>query len=110
MAFTENQTKDIIAFALTKAWEDDNFKKELLASPIDTIENLTGSRLNFKESIENQVVEPTKSEDFNLYMPSNVATSDLELTEEELELVVGGSEANYTSQEGFITFLKTFLW
>ncbi|QNS41683.1 TolC family protein [Chryseobacterium manosquense] len=44
MEFTQEQK--LYAEIVQKAWEDENFKKELVANPIEAIEKLTGKKLN----------------------------------------------------------------
>ncbi|GAA4043611.1 hypothetical protein GCM10022409_32020 [Hymenobacter glaciei] len=47
MEFTESQK--VYAKVVQKAWEDAQFKQELMASPVEAIEKLTGEKLNLSE-------------------------------------------------------------
>lgn len=109
MTFTENQVKDIIASTLTKAWEDENFKQELLLSPIDAIESLTGARLNFREGFKMTNIDHTNPITLDLSITSMPEMEDIELTEEELEFVTGGGRGDEKSQADFICFIKSYL-
>lgn len=109
MALTENQVKDVIATALIKAWEDEQFKEALVANPLDVIEKLTGERLNFKKAITITAFETTNPNSFELELPAYLETGDVELNEKELEMVTGGAEYECSSKEDFTNFLKHYL-
>ena len=47
MEFTQEQKT--YAEIVQKAWEDADFKKELVSNPVETIEKLTGKKLNLPE-------------------------------------------------------------
>ena len=71
MEFTKEQK--IFQTIVQKAWEDATFKQELLANPIQAIENLTGKRIklpNNKTIIvrdqTDQTVKLKKSINFNI--------------------------------------------
>ena len=109
MALTENQVQDVISTALIKAWEDEQFKEQLIASPIETIERLTGERLSFKEKIRITAFETTNPESFELELPGYLASDDKELNEEELEMVTGGGSFECSSIDDFTNFLNSYL-
>lgn len=109
MALNQTQVKDVIATALFKAGEDENFKEKLLVSPIKTIEKLTGERLTFNNGIKTATIEPTAQDGFDLVIPSYVDSYNQELSEEELALVAGGGQAHYNSKEEFVSFLESYL-
>jgi len=75
---------------ITKCWEDENFKQELLANPIQTIEKFKGSPLNIPEGTNFVVTDqmnPSKVY-FNIMAKPNM--DDIELTDDQLEAVAGG--------------------
>lgn len=109
MALRPNQVKDVIATALIKAWEDDNFKENFLASPIETIEKLAGERLSLRKGIEIRVFETAPKNDTEFALESNSEIYDEELTEEELDIVSGGSAIRYYSEAEFKNFLQAYL-
>ena len=92
MELTKNQEKfqKVIAETLVEAWENETFKQELMESPIESMEKLTGEKINFKENTKVVVTDQSDSSTFYFNIPSKPELDDLELTEEQLELVAGG--------------------
>jgi len=89
MEFTQEQKT--YAEIVQKAWESPEFKNELVANPVATIETLTGNKLNLPA--DKTLVVRDKTDDSTVYInipaqPKNIA--DVELNEEQLELVAGG--------------------
>lgn len=58
---------------IEKAWEDDNFKKELLENPKAAIEKVSGALI--PENVDIKVFEETKDQLY-LVIPLNPAESD----------------------------------
>ena len=87
MEFTQDQK--VYAEIVQKAWEDAEFKKELLANPIAAIEKFTGKKINLPEG--KTLVVRDQTDDSNVYIniPAKAET-DAELSEEQLEAVSGG--------------------
>lgn len=108
MALTENQVKDVIATTLIRAWEDEQFKDELLAKPLETIERLTGERINIKQCVKMNGSEESNTYSSEIELPPYVIVGDEELNEEALDFVTGGS-SEYTVKENFINFLRAYL-
>ncbi|MFY7672169.1 NHLP leader peptide family RiPP precursor [Tenacibaculum sp. MEBiC06402] len=75
---------------ITKAWEDQAFKQELIANPIDTIEKQTGVRLNLPKGKTILVKDQTNESTMYINIPVKREISDVELNEEQLEAVAGG--------------------
>ena len=73
---------------ITKAWEDEDFKKELLTNPKTALEN--EFEISITSDIKIHILEETEKE-FYLVLPMNPndVQSD-ELTEDELEVIAGG--------------------
>lgn len=73
-----------------KAWESPAFKEELIKNPIATIESVTGQKLpaNTKFVVEDQ----TDESKIFLNIPRKVNADELELTDEQLEMVAGGTD------------------
>lgn len=78
------------AQVIQRAWDDAEFKKELIADPVKTMEKLTGEKINLPEG-QTLVVED-QSDDSKIYLniPRKVDIDSLQLTEEQLEMVAGG--------------------
>lgn len=75
---------------IQQAWEDENFKQELLSNPKAVYESKSGQEL--PKDLEIEVLQETANKVY-LVLPSNAApaiTSESELTEEALEAVAGG--------------------
>lgn len=88
MEFTQEQK--LYAEIVQKAWEDAEFKKELVANPVETIENLTGGKINLPEGKTLVVRDQTSENTVYINIPAK-PEMDLELNENELEAVSGGS-------------------
>lgn len=89
MEFTQEQK--LYAEIVQKAWEDENFKKELVANPLEAIENLTGKKLNIPEGKTLVVRDQTAKDTVYINIPSDPKKiDDLELNESQLEAVAGG--------------------
>lgn len=108
MALTENQVKDVIATALIRAWEDEQFKDELLAKPLVTIERLTGTRISIKQNSEVVDFEESNTYSSEMELPPYVIVGDEELNEEALDFVSGGIHGLNT-KESFTNFLRGYL-
>ncbi len=73
-----------------KAWEDNDFKQELIANPLDAIESLTGVRLNLPQGKTIVVLDQTDDSVVYINIPVQPNMEDVELTEEQLEIIAGG--------------------
>lgn len=93
MEYTEDQEvfKDCLEQALIRAWEDEVFKQELILSPVESIEKLTGRQLNFKQNVRMVVLDESEPT-FCFKIPEKPNFDNIELTEEQLEYVAGGGE------------------
>lgn len=95
MEYTKQQLQgqEVMRAIITKCWEDESFKNELIASPKETIERFTGNPVNVPEGVELVAVDQTNETNvyINIHAPANV--DDLQLSDEQLELVAGGEFA-----------------
>jgi hypothetical protein len=73
-----------------KAWDDAEFKKELLANPLEAIEKHTGKKINLPEGKTLIVRDQTDDATVYINIPSKVEI-DAELSDEQLEAVAGGA-------------------
>jgi hypothetical protein len=69
----QKKSQELLQKIITKAWEDKSFKEELIAKPIEAIEELTGEKIN---------------------LPEGKTILDLELNEKQLEAIAGGTNDN----------------
>jgi hypothetical protein len=90
MKFTHEHK--LYAEIIQKAWEDANFKKELIANPVATIEKLTGKKLNLPKRKTLVVKDQTDESIVYINISAKQKMDDVELNEEQLEAVAGGIE------------------
>lgn len=87
MEFTQEQK--LYAEIVQKAWEDADFKKALVANPLEAIEKSFGQKLNLPEGKTLVVRDQTDNSTVYINIPA-APEVDAELNEEELEAVAGG--------------------
>ncbi|RSK47566.1 NHLP leader peptide family RiPP precursor [Hymenobacter rigui] len=91
-----------------KAWEDPQFKEELMKNPAATMEKFAGHKLNLAEGQKLVVVDQTDTSTVYFNIPRKVDVDSLELTEEQLETVAGGSTPFCAIGYGFVVGIA--LW
>jgi hypothetical protein len=89
MEFTQEQK--LYAEIVQKAWEDPQFKSELMTSPVEAIEKATGQKLNLPQNKTLVVRDQTDESTIYINLPARSNTDDVELNEEQLEVVAGGT-------------------
>lgn len=90
MEFTQEQK--LYAEIVQKAWENAEFKKELIADPAAAIEKFTGKKLDLPEGKTLVVRDQTDESVVYINIPvSSKSAVDAELNEEQLEAVAGGT-------------------
>lgn len=78
---------------ITEAWNNPTFKQELINSPIEAIQTLTGETIKLPEGVTHmEVVDQTDSTCSYFNLPAKPNMEDVELTDEQLEIVSGGGE------------------
>jgi hypothetical protein len=73
---------------INKCWEDETFKKQLVANPVETMESFYGGPLKKKNNIV--VEDQTDSNTIYLNLYSKPNYDDFELGDNELDEVAGG--------------------
>lgn len=88
----QQKGEDLIRTLIVKAWENPEFKKQLIDNPTEAISKIVGKELGDKmpNGKELVVVDQTDESKFYLNIPT-MSNSDLELSNEQLELVAGGA-------------------
>lgn len=76
---------------ITEAWENETFKNDLINNPKEVIESFMGQSINLPGGKELQVVDQTNENVIYINIPAEPNMEDLELNEEQLEAVAGGS-------------------
>jgi hypothetical protein len=84
------QEQKMYAQVLQKAWEDAQFKKDLMANPVNAIEQLTGHKINLAQGQTLVVNDQTDDNITYFNIPRKINIDELELTDEQLEMVAGG--------------------
>ncbi len=86
-----NNNQDLFSALVSKSWQDESFKSNLIKSPIQTIENFIGKPVEFTHGRKQIVVEDQTNENIVYFnIPSHPNLDELELTEEQLEMLSGG--------------------
>jgi len=88
----QQEAQQLTNTIISKCWEDEAFKKELISSPIKAIEKLTGHPVNLPEGVKIVVNDQTDPSFSHINIPAKVDfdSMDMELTDEQLEIVAGG--------------------
>tara|TARA_B110000240_G_C13046209_1_gene261350 strand:+ start:95 stop:451 length:357 start_codon:yes stop_codon:yes gene_type:complete len=74
-----------------KAWESAAFKEQLINNPEATIAEITGVKSKTTNDVKIVVEDQTDENVIYLNIPQNVNIDNFELTDEQLEMVAGGS-------------------
>jgi len=98
----EQRKQEIIQTVISKAWEDANFRKELIADPVTTIERLSGIKIVLPEGKTLVIADQTDKSKVYLTIPAEPEMENMELTEEQLESIAGGKNSIWSS------LIKTF--
>lgn len=85
MTFEELQNE-----LFTRAHEDENFKNKLMSSPMEAIESVSGTNLKNQDKIKFVVADQSQHNTVYLNIPPNPLTSGQELSNSQLEAIVGG--------------------
>lgn len=88
----EQRKQEVIEVIISKAWEDINFRKELIADPVKAIEKLTGVKVVLPEGKSLIVNDQTDKSKIYVNIPAEPEIESMELTEEQLEAVAGGGQ------------------
>ncbi|WP_461055898.1 NHLP leader peptide family RiPP precursor [Spirosoma arcticum] len=88
----EQRKQEIIEVVISKAWEDANFRKELITDPVQAIEKLTGVKVAVPEGKSLVFLDQTDKSKIYVNIPAEPEVENMELTEEQLEAVAGGGQ------------------
>jgi hypothetical protein len=84
-----SQEQKLYAEIVQKAWEDADFKNELVANPVGAIESLTGKKIDLPAGKTLVVRDQTDESTVYINIPAQ-PQMDVELNEEQLEAAAGG--------------------
>ena len=88
MELTKEQA--LIFSVISKAWEDETFKQELISSPLAAIQKATGQTVKVPEGKTLVVRDQTNPSVIYINIPAEPKVDDMEMTEEQLESIAGG--------------------
>lgn len=86
----QKQGAELMNTLAQKAWESSTFKEQLIANPVSTIELVTGKKM--QPNINFIVEDQTDESIIYLNIPRKIEIEELELTDEQLEMVAGGTD------------------
>jgi hypothetical protein len=86
-----SQEQKLYGEIVQKAWEDADFKNELVTNPVAAIEKLTGKKMTLPEGKTLVVRDQTDDSTVYINIPAKPEV-DAELNEEQLEKVAGGCQ------------------
>ena len=91
MTHTAEKSKgqELLHTLITKAWEDPNFKENLIANPKEEIENITEKALPRDKKLF--VIDQTDPDHIYINIPAKPIIEDKELTDNQLESIAGGT-------------------
>lgn len=93
----DKKVEEVLKKIISKAWEDINFRKELIADPINTIQNYTGAKVILPEGKELIIIDQTDKNKVFVNIPSEPNFEDVELSEDQLETIAGGGQFLWNS-------------
>ena len=106
----QKKEEEVLRLIISKAWEDVNFRKSLIADPINAIENLTGAKIVLPEGKELVINDQTDKSKVYVNIPSEPNIDDIELTEDQLEIIAGGGKTVWTDLvNSLFPTLKNFI-
>lgn len=82
--------QEVLQSVLSKAWEDQNFRKNLLEDPVNTIESFSGVKVMLPEGKTLIVVDQSDSSKIYMNIPVEPNLENMELNEDQLESIAGG--------------------
>lgn len=84
--------QQVLQLVISKAWEDQTFRKELIENPVVAIENLTGAKIILPEGKELIVADQSDNSKIFVNIPSEPDLENMELSEDQLEAIAGGGQ------------------
>ncbi len=94
MTFTEQQKKgqEVLNTIIRKSWEDETFKQELISNPVAIINNMNLEGLDIPVDKKIVAEDQTDTSKIFLNIPAKPDLDSLELSDEELESISGGTD------------------
>ena len=92
MNLTEQQKsgQELLSILITKSWENEEFKGNLINCPNETINNINGFKDSVSWNTKIIVEDQTDTSKVFINIPRKLELSDMQLSDEQLETVSGG--------------------
>ena len=87
-----SREQQLLQNIIQTAWENEDFKKNLMEQPLEAIQTLTGEQLNLPKGKTICVTDQSSHNVIYINIPAQPAMDDVELNEEQLEIVAGGGK------------------
>ncbi len=79
---------ELMTQVVQKAWDDSSFKEQLIANPVDVVEQHFGAKLKIPTDKKLVVCDQTDNDVIYINIPGR--PDEVELTEDQLETISGG--------------------
>ncbi len=86
-----SKQEEVVARLIHKAWNDPKFKSDFISNPVSAIEKETGQKVELPTGVS--IVVEDQSEPNTVYLNIPAAADSVELTDDQLEAVAGGSSS-----------------
>ena len=103
----QQESEELLRTIITMAWENIDFKKDLIENPREAIIKATGVNIKLPEGKILIVEDQTDENTVFLNIPVEPNMGDMELSEDQLEAIAGGSRITLTTKHlhGLPSFL-----
>lgn len=88
-----NNDQEVLQSVVKKAWQDPVFKSNLIQNPVATMEKFLGRPIDLPTGKNLAFVDQTNSSTIFVNIPAEPDMEDMELSEEQLDIVSGGTTA-----------------
>ena len=88
----QKQGQELYSELVQQAWKSTSFKEQLIKDPIAAISEYTGRDFVVPEGKQIVVRDQTNESTIYINIPAQLNLDDLELSDEELETVAGGTD------------------
>lgn len=88
-----NEKQKMFEAVIQKAWEDVEFKAQLIAEPVKTLEDFLGQAITPPEGKKIAFIDQSDSNTLFINIPQKPNLEDMELNENQLDAVAGGGDA-----------------
>lgn len=87
----QQQTRELEHALIYKCWEDDSFKNQFMTNPASTLREFSNGKVEVPTGKTMVVNDQTDAKTIYINIPTRPEFSSMELTDEELENISGGT-------------------